>query len=179
MRWMATVLAGAAPVLLAGCGRVLSVNPLYTDATSAMEPALAGVWEQDDGSGILVVRDTDKNTYSVVIVPTEQGSDVQAFDVRLVRIGGLLFADCIERRDADIPGHMLALVTLAEDKLQVALPDEDWLKSEKPDFPVPAHNFNDKTLILTAPTVEVERFMVRCAATSSCFGQPGILHRLK
>jgi len=179
MKWMATVLATSAAALLTGCAPVLSVNPLYTDTSSVKEPAVAGIWEDVDGSETWVVRDAGDNGYSLVVAPVKENDAVQVYDVRLVRVGGLLFADGTLRRESDIAGHLLASVSVEGDNLRVALPDAEWLKKERPDFPLPAHTSNGDPLVFTATTAEVQLFMTKCAGMPGCLGEPATFHRVK
>lgn len=179
MRRISAVLAIAATVVLVGCTPVLSVNPLYTDDGAVTEPALTGIWGDDDGGDVWVVRTHGSDAYSVVIAPSKETAPVQIYDARLVRLWGRLYADCTARSNADIPGHVLVAVTLEGDRLQVALPDGDWLQKNAEQFTLPAHSTTGNALVITAPTADVQAFMVRCAAAPGCFGDPGKFHRLK
>jgi hypothetical protein len=186
MKRMAAILAAGAAVVLAGCTPVLSVNPIYTDDIPVVQPGLAGVWEEDDGTDLWVVRESGGGGYTLAIVSSKDDKPAgETYSVRLVRLGGLLFADAIENRGNSgtaIAGHLLASVALEGDKLRVAVPDAEWLEKDRPDFPLPAHSAQDgskRPLVFTAPAAEILAFLLRCAATAGCLGEPGTLHRIR
>ena len=179
MRWLTTVLAAAAAVTLTGCTQVVSVNPVYSDDAPVIEPAVVGVWEADEGADTWIVRDSGAGAYTLVVSPKKATDPVQILDIRLVRIGGQLFADGTERKDASIPGHFMAMVSIQGDNLSLTFPDGEWLTKRGPEFPLPAYSKTSQALVITAPTAEVQAFLTRCAATPGCFSDPGTFHRLR
>jgi hypothetical protein len=176
MRSILAVATLAAATLLSGCGVTLSIHPLYTDKDLASDPQLEGRWTDDEAKDIWAVR-KDGNVY-VATCPTDK--DSEAIEMRLVRLGDQYFLDLTEKDTPSlaIPGHLFAKISVSGDELLVQMMDSKWLeqKARESGFP---HLEVDKQVILTAPTPELQKFVLLHAGDAEAFEDAERLHRIR
>lgn len=182
----------AAVFVMVGC--VPSLHPIYNDADCVFNPALAGLWQQEDGKGLWAFTQKDARSYNLVY--TDNDGIAGNFVAHLVEIQGITFMD-IFPTDADprlkindmyalqlLPSHFFARVGDIGPKLQLAFTNPDWtqkflaanpaaLKHEVVRYPN-----GEERLVLTAPTAELQKFWVEHARTPEAFGEPMQLKRL-
>jgi hypothetical protein len=108
-----------------------------------------------------------------------------------VQLGGFLFLDTQvegpEMINNDfyrmhfIPGHIFSRVRLEGDNLSLAMLDPDSLKKmiEEKKADIGHELFGDDGIVLTAPTAELQKFMLKCAGDTEAFGEPMKLKRQK
>lgn len=169
MRYLKRLLPAALVVVLAGCW-TLSLNPLYTDADIAFNPALLGTWtvaDDDDDETWIFEREGD-DAYRLTI-EKEEGADGE-FVVHLLRLGGYLFFDLFpEEPDTEndfyrshvIPGHSFSRVKFAGDTLHLAAFDTQWLRKRiEAGEPTIDHQELDDVIVLTARTADLQRFVL-------------------
>src|SRR3982074_3571526 len=99
----ALALLGAA-LLITGCGDLLSLHALYTARDNIVDASLEGKWENKDDR-LTVERAAD--FYEVIFQSKKDPSEPVKYEVRLVNIAGVRFADLLS---ADIMGHMFLKV---------------------------------------------------------------------
>lgn len=176
MRYILMMAALAAAALTTGCGVTLSVHPLYTDKDLASDPQLEGKWTDDEAKDIWTVR-KDGDVY-VAICSSEK--DSEAVEMRLVRLGEYHFLDLTSKNPPSlaIPGHLFAKVSVMGDELEIQLMDSKWLdqKVRETGFP---YVEADKQVILTAPTSELQKFVLLHAADPGAFPDSERLHRVR
>jgi len=166
-----TVLAGVlATLLLSGCGDLLSLHGLYTDSDRLFEPAIEGRW-QNENDRLAVVREGD--VYELTLQSVSNPSHESKFELRLVDIKGVRFADIIP---SDGFGHMFLKVQLTDGRLRVAFFDSEWLRQRVP------HEEADETsghkqAVLTARTPELRNIVGKYAAEPKAFGEEIIFRR--
>jgi hypothetical protein len=125
------LLMPAAVLLMTGCGSMVSISPLYSDGNAIQEPGLVGTWQAGDGDDILVIRPADNKAYQVLYTSMKDASPTMLFQVRLVELQGVRFADVMRNTAGwTIPGHCFAKVALAGDTLKFSFLDSDWLKEQ-------------------------------------------------
>ena len=56
MKHLAFSLALACVITLTGCSSLVSLNPFVTDKEAVMDPALLGVWTNENGKETYLVR---------------------------------------------------------------------------------------------------------------------------
>jgi len=114
-------------LLMSGCGDLVSLHPLYNEQDCVLDAALEGRWENDDAV-LTVAREGD--TYTVTYRPKSTPSEEQTFEMRLVDIGGVRFADILPANG--VLGHMFLKVRVAENELRFAFFDSEWLRQRVP-----------------------------------------------
>src|SRR5262245_57955387 len=121
----AWALLGAA-FLTAGCGDLLSLHALYTAHDNVVDPSLEGAWESKENR-LIIQRGAD--FYEVRMEPKEEPAEATKYEVRLVNLGGVRFADLLAQ---DMVGHMFLKVRVTGDQLAFAFFDSQWLRKRIP-----------------------------------------------
>lgn len=186
MKRTALLLALAVSLMLTGC--VPSLNPLYTEKDLVFDPALVGVWaEQDDSPETWAFEKTGEKEYKLVY--TESGKAGE-FQVHLLKLGNTLYLDFFPESDGlkdskrndfylshFVPGHMFAKVTQIEPSLRMALVNPEWLKKllEKNPKAIDHQPIGEDRIVLTASTKDLQKFVV--ANVNEAFGDPATLKR--
>ena len=169
--------------LIAAC--VPSVNPFYTDKDVVTDPRFAGTWLEDedkDSPATWKFEATTNNAYTVSV--TEDKDKSGKFEGHLFKLGKEFFLDLTPTECnyatnqagivgvAMIPGHLLVRVKFAEKKLNLALCDPDWLKKllEKNPSAI-AHRMVDGSVILTAETAALQKFVLKHLGEDELFGK--------
>lgn len=186
MRNMRMAIPMVMAMLLAGC--VPSLHPLYTEKDVVFDPALVGTWVEKGGDDRWVVsRSGNKNYYSLLNTPKGKGTG--RFEAHLVQLGSSRFLDVYPeepelRNDTYkfhlIPAHSISRIWLEGDVLRVGPLDEDWLRRMINEKKVQiAHERLNKNLVLTAPTAELQKLVVRYADDPKAFPEPAEFGREK
>ena len=178
--------------LLVAAGCVPSLNPLYTEKDLVFEPALVGVWtENDEAKDTWAFEKQGENGYRLIY--TNDGKTGE-FEARLLKLGGTLFLDFypdeaglkdLTRNDFYkshlVPAHSFAKVMQIEPTLQMALLDPDWVKKllEKNPGAIAHGQVAEDRIVLTAPTKELQKFVVQYAKEAFGEGEPSNLKRIK
>ena len=153
-----------AMVLVTGCGDLLSLHALYTSQDRVLESALDGRWEDDDDP-LTVQRAADG--YNVILQSQKNPSESEKYQVRLVDIAGVRFADLLPE---DQIGHMFLKVTVTGDQLRVAFFDSEWLRQRVRHEEADIEN-GRKRAVLTSPTSELRRVVAKYAAEPKAYDQ--------
>ena len=178
-------------VFLAGC--VPSLNPLYTEKDLVFEPALLGVWsEKEDSTDGWTFRKKDDKSYQLLI---QEGEKSSPFIAHLVQLGKYRFLDLypdeaglkdFNRDDIYkmtlIPGHLFLKVSKIEPTLQIGFLNADWLEKLLKKSPGALRHQRmgeDKGLVLTASTKELQKFMLKHVNTKDAFGESSDFKREK
>jgi len=172
----------AVVALVAAC--VPSVNPFYTDKDVITDPRLAGTWLEDANKDHPTTWKFDTSTNSAYAVAlTDDDGKTGSFEGHLFKLGAGLFLD-LTPADCDfatnqaglvgvamIPGHLLARVTLTQEKLIFAICDPDWVKKFLEQNPsAVAHRVVDGNVILTAETDALQKFVLQHLGKGELFG---------
>src|SRR4051794_21685500 len=100
MRDFITLALLGSALLTAGCGDLLSLHALYTDQDKVFDANLEGRWHTKED--LLIVSRTG-GAYQVTIQSKEDPSNSTKYQMRLVDIKGIRFADVLP---LDGVGHM-------------------------------------------------------------------------
>ena len=181
-------LAGLA-ALLNAC--IPSVNPFYTEKDVVLDERLLGEWREKDPTDqpeLWKFEKTDEKKYKLLV--TEKEGKQGEFDACLVRLKEVYFldlrpAEChYPTNQADLvaasmfPGHLLVRVGQFEPALKLAFFDFEWLeKFLKANPAALAHHLEDKAIVLTAGTRELQGFVLQHLGDGELFGKPGELVR--
>ncbi len=153
----AVILAVIGPALfMTGCGDLLSLHPLYNAQDRVFDAALEGRWEDDDN---LLTVERSGDAYEVVLRSKKDPSEHQTYEMHLVNIGGVRFADILPT--GGVLGHMFLKVRASASELRIAFFDSAWLRERIPHEPVlVAGNNRQAVLIARTPElrIQVEKF---------------------
>jgi len=174
-------------VLATAC--IPSVNPFYTEKDVVFDARLLGKWEAKGDTNDVTTWTFEKSAdkaYKVVV--TEKDNKQGVLEGNLFKMGDHLFLDLIPAdckfapEQADIvaaamfPGHLLLCVPKVEPTLQLAFCDYDWLEKYLEAHPEAlAYHAEDKRVVLTAKTEELQAFVKR--HLTEMFQQPEELTR--
>lgn len=175
--WLA-VLAGVAG--MTGCAPSVAIHPLYSAQDLVSDPALEGSWTARAGEVWRIQKSGD--AYDVAVVQGDS-TDASTFRVHLLRLGGYEFVDVAAKSDPDIgvAGHMFGKIRIDGDDLYVAMIDEGWLKQMAEARLAPQFVVGEgKQIILTAPTSELQAFVLMHAADPGAWEDDAeALHRVR
>ena len=187
------VLAGLSLALLS-C--VVSLQPLFEDRYLVFEPGLAGTWKMADSSDTWTFEKAENNEYLLIQRQAEYEADKSLskeqvkkapgdavrFRTRLGRLGGKLFFDFIPADEGNpevhndlynahmIPAHTLARVWLEKGTLKFVFLDQDWISHAIESGQIKlAYVKTDNWLVLTAPTQELQAFILKYANDAKAF----------
>lgn len=180
-----SILLLATLVLSSGCVR--SLHPLYTEGGLAYEPGLVGSWQEPEDDETWAFSNDGSNAYTLVYTDDEglQGT----FSAHLVNLDGKFFLDFFpvesEREENGfyrfhlLPVHTFAYVKQIEPTLQMAFPNQDWLKKHFEENPnALAHELVRGDVVLTAPTTELQTFWLKHSETEGAFGDASDMKRI-
>ena len=186
MRTLRALPIFAIVLLMTAC--VPSLNPLYTKADLIFEPALVGTWvNQEDGHQTIWTVTKSGEGYEMVDV--EEDEDPAKFDVRMVKLGDQTFLDLYPKQEINnglyqlhiIRAHIFMKVALTGDSLVVTMLDQEWLKKalNGEETAIGHLILEDGGVLLTAPTADLQEFIVKSYAHPDAFGEPVFFARRK
>lgn len=172
---------------LVGC--VPSWNPFYTDKDLVFDPALVGTWRPVEA------KESSKETWAFTkagdklyqLQETDEEGRKAVFEVRLFQLSGQRFVDLyLTKVEEDglkvnawagislVPAHLLLKVEQIEPSLKLAATNPDWMqKFLKKDPSAIAHQVvGDGSIVLTAGTAELQRFLLAHRNDAEFFGGP-------
>jgi hypothetical protein len=150
-------------LLMTGCGDLVSLHPLYTGQDRVFDAALEGRWEDDDN---LLTVERIRNAYEVVLRSKKDPSEQQTYEVHLVDIGGVRFADILPT--GGILGHMFLKVRVSASDLRIAFFESAWLLERVPYEPVPVARGN-RQAVLIARTPELRKQVEKYATAPEAY----------
>lgn len=184
------------PVALFFSGCVIwSFYPLYTEKDLFENEILTGNWiDIEDGlkwdfahpvSNNQNRQITDNKSY--ILKFTDYDSLETEYNVHLIRLNGTYFLDFyLEEVKSDrnsnqegnvtvwnmhlIPVHTFAKLTVTENTLQINWFDGNWLSEQIEGKKIKIrHEKNNESLLLTAKTVDLQKFVTKYANTEAAF----------
>jgi hypothetical protein len=179
---------------LSGCV-TYSLHPFYKADENTLEPGLVGTWMVDKTK--ITVEANKGKTYEAEIADMDSHTDCR-YTVRLIRVGNNLFADAIvdveslNGKNIDLPYgvealHFLMKLSLNGDTLGMALLNHDWLVKQFDAKKISvAHEYmdengnpRDSSILLTASSADLQKFIQQIADTPDAFEEPDVMHRQK
>ena len=174
MRIMTALALGAASLLLGGCGDLISLHALYTERDRVLDAVLEGRWEDEDQEVVLIVQLAGAR-YDVTLQSKENLSEKTEYEMRLVDIKGVRFADLIP---LDGFGHMFLKVRLAGGQLRFAFFDSEWLRQRIPHEEADQSN-GRKQAVLTAQTPKLREMVAKYASEPRAYDDEIVFWRPK
>jgi hypothetical protein len=160
-----------------------SLHPFFTDKDIVFNESLLGVWIDDSGGTCKFTKSGD-NYYELLVM----GEKPTRFEARLIEVGGATFLDLYPKPLGEaldlypsniVPAHSLARVTIAKDSISIAMLDGDWLDrlNDRNELGLAHECLENGVIALTAPTRELQAFVLKHADNSEAFGDVEVLHR--
>ena len=185
--------------LLGGCGPVMSLHPLYTEKDVVFEERLLGRWMDDPNSPETIWQfsriDEPYNAYNLVF--SDEEGKKGSFVAHLVKLQNKLFLDVYpseqpsKNEDSNklelhynslflIPVHTFLKIDFNGPNLKMWITNiEDMKKLFEEEPNAVKHTFVDDKLILTAPTKELQDFILKYADDKRVFKGGIVLGRKK
>lgn len=178
-------LAFATLLALFGCG-VASISPIVTDADLVDEPRLAGTWQDEEGKETAVITTTGGGTFDVVY--TEDNGKVGRFHGRLGRLGPYRVFDLQPHepmpaasdtyRSLVLRAHGVIVMDSIGSTMHFRMVNGDSLKAYLKRNPTEAsHALVGQSVLLTASSPEVRRFLLAFVGRSGALGESVLWRR--
>jgi len=185
--------------LLGGCVPVMSLHPLYTEKDVVFEERLLGRWVDDPNSPETTWDfnrvEEPNNAYSLLF--SDEEGKKGSFVAHLVKLQNRLFLDVypselpskIEDPNKSelpfnsfflIPAHTFLKIDFSGPNLKMWMTNDEDMKElleEEPD--AVKHTFIEDKLILTAPTIELQNFVIKYAEDKRVFKSLIVMGREK
>jgi len=190
MRLMKIIVISVIALFMVNC-LVTSIHPLYTDKDLVFKPELLGTWENDE---LWTFEKMGKNSYELTIKESSESEGIKEYEetgiyeAHLVKLEKFFFLDLypderkIEEYEDEIhlvPAHSIWRIWIEKDVMRLAWLANDWLEEmidgNKVDI---AHVRLEDRVVLTAPTKELQKFVLKYAEDTDAFPEPGEFHRL-
>ena len=177
--------ACAALVSLIGCIPT-ALSPFYAEDDLVFDPALVGKWVDEDGSTLMFEQSGPKS-YTMIEIENNVESE---FKAHLFKIGDLTFLDVFPTEpkcdSGDyymlhlLPLHSFLYVTQVEPELHLSTFDYDWLGKYLDEHPdAIAHTVVESRIIFTAPTEELQAFMLEHLETEGALGEEQVFTKVE
>lgn len=178
MKKSIVAVAQIALLVLAGCVR--SLEPAYREANVVFDAALLGEWVADGSDTWKITRGRGK---AYTVEHADEDGRAGTFAGHLFRLDRSLFVDLVPNeadlrvsglyRDHLVRTHTFYLVVRTEPTPQFASLNNDWLKAHLAKNPAALrHERIGDDVLITAPTGELQLFLVRHVNTKGAF-DPG------
>jgi len=196
MKTQTLLISSITTLLLGGCF-VPSANPLFTDKDLIVDPALAGTWgEPNEKERQIFVADGEK-AYRWSAMDKES---TNVFRAHLVQLGKERFLDALLTRTSDEwkgigrasvvirPAHIFFKVQVTNATLRLDALSVEWMEKLLKEHPqILAHERlhepdvadDEQRALLTASTVELQRFVSEHASDTNAFPAGNVYPRLE
>jgi len=173
-------------VLLGGC--LPSLHQLHTDETLIFEERLVGKW--NDEGNIWEFRKAGEKEYEMRVVDGDKSKEGR-FEVHLIELEGMMFLDIFPDTEAledmqdfylmhIVPAHTFMKVDQIDPNLQLRMMNPDAVSRILKDDPtLLKHELVNDDLVLTAPTEQLQEFVVEYANVKDVFGDATEMTRLE
>lgn len=193
MKWR-IILIVTVIATLSSC--IFTFHPLYSDDILVDIPRLEGSFlDRDDfsqDSAEWIFTREDKGTYQLEII---QNHSSGTMEVHAVKLGGEYFLDfSVNGLDSDdipdfiewhlVPMHSFAKVNVNNDRLELNFIDMEWAEQNlenhriRIDYETRRNNNDTEFILLTASTVDLQKFVTKYAQYDEAFDEPDILRRI-
>ena len=184
---MKTRIALLLALALAGC--VPSWNPFYTEKDLVFDPALIGAWRpvgaMDSSQETWEFSETGDKIYR--LAQTDEDGRKAEFEARLFKLNDSLFLNLyLTKVEGDglqlnawasfslVPTHLLLKVDQFEPTLKLAAMNPDWMQNYVRQNPAGINHriVGDGNIVLTASTIELQKFILVHLHDRDFFGGP-------
>jgi hypothetical protein len=171
--------------LLSGCVPY-SVNPVYTEDDIIYNPDLVGTWAEKDSDEKYIFSEIDERYYNLIIM--NEGVIEGIFTTHLARIDDTMFLDLSPEfgtpygdgffKDHFAILHSFFLVHEIDSALTISMLNYEWLKEYLKLNPNEiSYEIINGRITFTAPTKDVQAFLIKHLDTEDAYDEPGALLR--
>lgn len=191
-RWRsrsALVAVFACALMLCSCEPELSVHRLYGSDDVVFEPGLLGTWtmpESTNNEEVMGFEFTKSTSDGYTLIMTYQENPTAKtekyfFAAHLVKLHGRVFIDVVptssqvDGQDSDgppgIPAHFFGRISIDGDTLKMSFLDDEWVAGHvrSGDISIDTEEEDDKKVVLTASTAELQKLLVDHADDEQAF----------
>ncbi len=153
---------------MSGCGPTLALHPLYTDKELVADMPLEGKWGEAEDEEVWTISRSG-TAYQAV---SSGKSESEKVDIRIVRLGETRFLDIAstEVPSLAVAGHMFCKAWMDGEELRLQVMDSEWLRQKIRETGLPFLELEGDQMLLTAPTKELQKFVMLYAAEPKAFG---------
>jgi hypothetical protein len=179
MRTQAMLITLAAALITTGCSDVLSLNPAVAPADAVTDPALAGLWMDEDGGDLCTISQQADNTYQVVYRPNGDSAAMK-FQGLLLRAGQVEILDLVPKDGApfQIPAHFFVRVWAGSKTLQWAILDSDWFQLQIKNEQLATQTLAGSPVISAQPSA-IRDFLANYGTNDKAYNKSETLLRVK
>lgn len=174
---------GGLALLFSGC-LVISVYPYYSEKDLTFEPGLLGSWTKiADQPEHWKFEKSDANGYQLTV---SDNSNTNVMQAHLFKLQGQSFLDLFapdantDVQPPPIPSHLLLRVTALSPNVKLAALDHGWLrdllmknpKALRHEIPKTKDKPEDRPIVLTADTAELQAFLIKNFETKEAWTDP-------
>jgi hypothetical protein len=176
MRNPLLLIALACTLPMTGC-LTLSVYPLYTAKDLVTDPRIEGKWAAEDDNTVWEFH--NHGDAYLATCPSDKTSE--PVEMRLVQLGEQRFLDLTahDTPSLAVAGHMFGKISIAGEELSIQLMASSWLEKKVREAGLPSLELTDRDLLLTAPTADLQKFVLRYAADPDAFEKAVKLRRMR
>jgi hypothetical protein len=177
----------AAACLLSSCN-VNALQPWFTKDIQVFEPSLLGTWVEAGNEGhktTLVFEKAKDSSYDIRVTEDSDNKETK-YSGHLGKLGGSYYLDYRSsdsaQADLYIPVHCVMQFTLGSDELKIRTPDDNaWEEAAKADHlkGLGVAWTEDKDLVLTAPSADLQAFLLHIEKDSPLWGEVTTFARKK
>ena len=174
------ILLGAVLLLTVAVGApgclVLSLNPVYDDATLAWEPALVGQWIDADDKAALDIARGEWRSYRVRYEHPIESGDLTGY---LTMVGNDRYLDLMPARGQDrgsflVPVHVVLRLRLDGDRLELTPLSYQWFAERvRAGKPVPGLTVvldQKENALIASPAAAIRRWLQQQPGDGPMFG---------
>lgn len=156
----------------------LSLYPLYQSDDTLLD-GLAGSWYSTGSEAERIGFTINANSYLMAdeILTDGQWIEAEHYDAFLLRLGDSLFLDLSASPQLAVRGHLFLKIQFDGDELRVAALDDEWLRQQVAEQGALSYlDIPDGTQVITTPTRELRRFLLKYAHDPDAFESMTVLY---
>lgn len=153
-----------------GCGDFLTLHALYTAQDRVFDSAIEGRWENDK---LILQVERSGDLYHATLQPKSEPSEERDYNVYLVDIGGVRFADVLW---TEAVGHMILRVRVTDGQLHLAFFDSEWLRNRVPHEEADMNNGGHQAVWI-APTRQLRAVVAKYARETRAYDSEDLVYR--
>jgi len=198
-RYVWSVATIAAVLLLAGCGPVSSLFPLFGKGEAEFDERLLGDWRMQEGASfthgakserMAFRKSADGAEYEVTLYDFDEKGVNLALTAHIVRLRNFTFIDfgtpsLDKRKFREIPfpiieSHFFGRIYVEKSSVRFELLNDEWVREQRKagELSLPTVQTADE-LVLSAPTEELRKFALEHAEDGKAFSERYSLSRTK
>lgn len=178
MKTKLAIALGLIITVMSGC--IVSLNPLYTNKDIVFKKELIGTWTDAKTGESWNFEKLEENGYTLV---HKKDGEQATFLAVLVKIGDYTFLDVYPQESTAknalkkmhlLPVHTFSKVSLSGNNLTLEMLDPEWVEKGIATEAIQVQHTKtaEGYLVLTAPTQELQSFMLSCANMQEAFDEP-------